>query len=80
LHIKYYKQMKDKWYKHGSFSREPVRGWHRGTGSHEAVTSIGREAAPTLLLERQSRQGESSITADRFILLGDWHDSFAAII
>jgi len=27
--------------------REPVRGWRRGTGSHESVTTIGREAAPT---------------------------------
>jgi hypothetical protein len=44
------------------------------------IKSIGHEAAPTFFWGGKGRQGESSITADRLILMGDWRDSFAAMI
>ena len=51
-----------------------------GAGSHRSVQSIGREAAPTFFRGGQKPPGRRQNTADRLILMGDWRDSFAAMI
>ena len=61
-------------------SQQGVGCWRRKAGSHRSVQSIGREAAPTFFRGGQKPPGRRQNTADRLILMGDWRDSFAAMI
>jgi hypothetical protein len=60
--------------------REPARGWHRNAIAMNLCKVYWTRSGTNVLLGRQRPPRRKQNTADRLILMGDWRDSFAAMI